>query len=63
MNKRIIYISLFVFYSDITEVTKFTEGGATDLVVGKSISVNGTADQDGSVTAQTIQIRPTIPTN
>lgn len=55
--------SKIIFYSDTTEVSKFTEGGAGDLVVGKNISVNGTSNQDGSVTAQTIQIRPVITTN
>ncbi len=50
--------SKIVFYSSTTEVSKFTAGSATDLEIGKTISVNGTTNPDGSITAQTIQIRP-----
>ena len=50
--------SKIIFYSGTTEISKFSEGNAGDLVVGKSISVNGAANQDGSLTAQSIQIRP-----
>lgn len=41
-----------------TEVAKTTSGSHADLTVGASVVVNGTANSDGSVTAQTIQIRP-----
>lgn len=54
--------SKIVFYSGTTGISKFSEGNAGDLVVGKSVSVNGTANQDGSVTAQLIQMRPTPTT-
>ncbi len=53
--------SKIVFYSGTTSVSKFAEGNAGDLVVGKNVSINGTANQDGSVTAQSIQMRP-VPT-
>lgn len=50
--------SRIVFYSDSTEISKFTDGSINDLVIGKTVSVNGSSNQDGSVTAQSIQIRP-----
>ncbi len=53
--------SKIVFYSDTTAVDKFAKGTAGDLQIGESITVNGQANQDGSLTAQTIQIRPARP--
>jgi hypothetical protein len=55
--------SRIVFYSESTDISKFTDGSFNDLVVGKTVSVNGTSNQDGSVTAQTIQIRPAVTVN
>ena len=50
--------SKIIFLSDSTEITKSASGSINDLEVGKNISINGTANSDGSVTAQTIQLRP-----
>lgn len=50
--------SRIIFYSDSTEISKFVSGTQSDLEVGKTITVNGKTNQDGSITAQTIQFRP-----
>lgn len=52
--------SKIIFLSNTTSIGKTTDGVVGDLEVGKDVSVNGTANSDGSVVAQNIQIRPTI---
>jgi hypothetical protein len=54
--------SKIIFFSDSTKITKSTEGTAIDLTVGETIVANGVANQDGSITAETIQLRPAMPT-
>jgi len=50
--------SKIVFFSDATEIGKFSSGTLEDLIVGKSVMATGKTNSDGSITAQTIQIRP-----
>lgn len=47
-----------VLVSDSTQVTKNTNGTLGDLTTGVNISVTGTINSDGSVTAKSLQIRP-----
>lgn len=55
--------SKIVFFSDKTEVSKFASGSLSDLQVGQTVFINGTANTDGNVTAQTVQLRPAAPVN
>lgn len=52
--------SKIVFFSDSTEITKSTVGSAGDFQVGQQIIANGTQNQDGSITASSIQISPIV---
>jgi hypothetical protein len=53
--------SKIVFVASSTKIMKSTEGSTADLVSGKQASINGTSNSDGSITAQSIQLRPEIP--
>jgi hypothetical protein len=50
--------SKIVLLSDKTEVSKFVAGATSDLTVGENVMVTGSANTDGSVTAQMVQLRP-----
>jgi hypothetical protein len=51
-----------IYISDTTTVAKSTAGKKSDLTTGSTITVTGQANQDGSIAAQSIQIRPDIQT-
>lgn len=50
--------SRIVLFSDKTEINKAASGTNEDLKVGEKVSVFGTDNTDGSVTAQNIQLNP-----
>jgi uncharacterized protein YneF (UPF0154 family) len=50
-----------VFFSQSTQISKATEGSIEDIEIGKEVSVSGTQNEDGSLTAKTIQISPKLP--
>lgn len=53
--------SKIVLYSPTTKVEKTVDGTIADVIAGKSVMITGTANPDGSVSATSIQIRPTLP--
>ena len=50
--------SKIVFFSDATQIMKSAAGALSDLQVGEQVTAMGTQNSDGSITAQSIQIRP-----
>jgi hypothetical protein len=50
--------SKIVFYSTSTQISKMAPGASSDLTNGEQVIIMGKANSDGSVTAQTVQIRP-----
>jgi hypothetical protein len=50
--------SRIVFLSASTPIMKATTGSPDDLAMGINVTVTGTANSDGSVTAESVQIRP-----
>lgn len=55
--------SKIVLLSGATQIMKSVDGSASDLEVGKNVMITGQADSAGSITAQSIQLRPASPIN
>lgn len=50
--------SKIVFFSTSTKIQKSAEGTGEDLKIGEQVFVNGSVNSDGSVSAESIQLRP-----
>lgn len=55
--------SRIIFLSDSTKVMKDTEGALKDLSTGSNVMITGNVNSDGSMNAQSVQIRPNAPFN
>lgn len=53
--------SMIVFYGTSTPITLTTSGTVSDITTGSNITVTGTANSDGSLSAQSIRIEPSTP--
>ncbi|MEI8174364.1 MAG: hypothetical protein WCG28_00245 [bacterium] len=53
--------SKIIFLSASTNVSKIATGSTSDLIIGTSVSITGTPNTDGSISAQSVQIRPNTP--
>lgn len=52
--------SEIVFFTKTTPVMKSVDGTSDDVSIGAQVTIVGSANQDGSVNAQSIQIRPPL---
>ncbi|MEI8361449.1 MAG: hypothetical protein WCG01_04940 [bacterium] len=52
-----------VLLPNSTNVSKSVDASSSDVVVGKFVIINGKANTDGSVTAQSVQLRDALPKN
>ena len=54
--------SKIILFSSTTAINKAASATATDLKAGDNVRVFGTANTDGSIAAQNIQLNPDMPT-
>ncbi len=52
--------SKIVFFSAATPVMKMVAGASADIAIGKEVTITGKANADGSISADTISIRPAV---
>lgn len=50
--------SKIIVYGSSTEVSHMTVGSIGDVAIGSTITAQGTTNQDGSITAASISVRP-----
>ena len=50
-----------IFLDTNTTVSKMATGAISDLIIGTQVSITGTTNVDGSITAKSVQIRPNTP--
>ncbi len=50
-----------ILLSSATKINKSVAGSASDLSQGESVVISGTANQDGSISADAVDIRPSAP--
>ena len=50
--------SRIVFYSDTTPLTKTASGTIEELVIGQNVIIGGKSNEDGSISADSIQLAP-----
>jgi hypothetical protein len=50
--------SRIIFFAPSTAIGKMAVGSQDDLTIGMGVMASGTANPDGSITAQSVQIRP-----
>jgi len=53
--------SKIIFISSSTPIAKITNGSISDIAVDSSVTVSGSQNSDGTVTARTVQIRSGLP--
>lgn len=50
-----------VILPDLASVVRSVEASSTSIIVGKFVVVSGKANTDGSITAQSVQLRDSMP--